>query len=140
HKQLSVNASSKTTDIDNTINEFFSGGIGKGVSDLIKIGVHSLLGDTSIGESESDDMIIIWHDNALLRCDAYYWKYSFSSKGIVDVAENIFMVYCVKKVINTSKVDSDVLIYAISKMYLDKNPGDNDGALAYVKHILDKIH
>ena len=139
HQQVSVNASTKSDGIDSTINSFFSGDFLGGMKSLILTGVHELLGNNSIGENEKWDMVIVWENNALVRCDTYYWKYNFSSTGIIDEVENIFAVYCVKRVIDTKAIDPNVLIYSITQMYLRKHSNENDEALDYMRKLMGKL-
>jgi hypothetical protein len=138
HQQIFVNASSKSDKAHKAIDDFFSGDLLNGAKELILGGVDELLGNYSVGENESEDMLILWENNALLRVDVYYWKWNFSSEGVVKVAQNVFAVYCVKRVINPEQVDPNVLIYAISRMCA-KNKMKADEALDYVKKIMEKL-
>ncbi len=138
HQQIFVDASSDSDKASSAIEHFFSGDFLDGAKELILGGVNALLGNFSIGENESEDMLILWENNALLRVDVYYWKWNFSSEGIVKVAQNVFAVYCVKRVINPEQVDPSVLIYVISRMCA-KNGIKPDAALDYAKKIMEKV-
>ena len=140
HQQIYVNASAKSDAVDNAVKEFFTGDLLKGAKDLILGGVNELLGNFSAGENESEDMLILWENNALLRIDVYYWKWNFSSNQILKVAQNVFAVYCVKRVINPSEIEPNVLIWAITRMY-ERNTSSTepDEALDYVRRIMEKI-
>ena len=59
-------------------------------------------------------------------------------KGVVDVAQNVFAMYCVKRVINPSKVDPSVLVWAISRMCIKKGMSEED-ALDHAKNNLQKL-
>ncbi len=137
-KQIFVDASAKPKAIEGAISNFFDGEMKDGVMKLIVAGVNELLGNFSIGESEVQDMLIVWENNSLLRVDIYYWKWNFSSKGVMSVAQNIFAVYCVKRVINPFEVDPDVLIWAISRMCSKKGMKDAE-SLKYVHHIMEEV-
>ena len=49
----------------------------------VQLGANTVLGNTSIGEYETTDMFIVWSNNALLRCDAYYYYWNFATKGVI---------------------------------------------------------
>ena len=80
---------------------------------------------------------LVWESNSLLRVDVYYWKWNFSMKGVVDVAQNVFAMYCVKRVINPTE-DRNVLLWAISQTCIKKGMSEED-ALDYAKNILQKL-
>ena len=138
HQQIYCDASSKPDQVENAIKDFFDGDLLEGAKNLILAGIDELLGNTSIGENESEDMIILWENNALLRVDVYYWKWNFSQKGVVDVAENVLAMYCAKRVINPVEVDPNVLVWAITRMCVKKGM-NNDEALDYIKSIMEKL-
>ena len=137
HQQIYVDASSNPEHVDSAIRDFFDGDLAGGVKKLILAGVDELLGNFSTGENETEDMLILWESNSLLRVDVYYWKWNFSMKGVVDVAQNVFAMYCVKRVINPSKVDPSVLVWAISRMCIKKGMSEED-ALDHAKNNLQK--
>ena len=138
YQQIYCDASSKPGQVDSAIGDFFEGDLLDGAKKLVLAGVDELLGNTSVGENEAEDMLILWESNALLRVDVYYWKWNFSSKGVIDVAQNIFAMYCVKRVINPSEVDPNVLVWAITRMCLKKGM-ENDEALDYIEKIMEKL-
>ena len=69
-----------------------------------------------MGEYETTpDMFIVWTidnrggtNNALFRCDAYYYRWNFVSQGVINGAERV-----VKR--DLTKTDPQVLTWAISK-------------------------
>jgi len=138
HQQVRVDASSKPEQVESAIKDFFDGDLLDGAKALILAGADELLGNFSVGENETEDMLILWESNALLRVDVYYWKWNFSSKGVVDVAQNVFAMYCVKRVINPAEVEPNILIWAITRMCVKKGQ-TNEEALDYVKQIMEKI-
>ena len=46
----------------------------KGLGSIVKFSCNAVVANTSIGEYETTDMFIIWSNNALLRCDAFYYR------------------------------------------------------------------
>ena len=68
-----------------------------------------------MGEYETSSMIIMWTDNALLRLDTYYYRWNFASQGIIDSMEGVMGMLMVKRVIDISKTDPQVLTWAISR-------------------------
>ena len=139
HQQIYVDASSNPEQVESAIGDFFDGDLAGGAKKLILAGVDELLGNFSIGENETEDMLILWESNSLLRVDVYYWKWNFSMKGVVDVAQNVFAMYCAKRVINPSEVDPNILVWAISRMCIKKGMSE-DEALDYIKNIVQKLN
>ena len=68
-----------------------------------------------MGEYESNDMFIVWSSNALLRCDAYYYRWNFVSKEVISDTEGVVGILLVKRVIDITKTDPQVLTWAISE-------------------------
>jgi hypothetical protein len=82
-------------------------GITSGTLNLVLNGVQEFLGNYAIGESELQDMVIMWSNNVLLRVDLYYWKWSFLQLGVFHcVKKNVLAVYCIKRVIGIAEVNS----------------------------------
>lgn len=114
-KKIFIDASPDAGSLGKAVQEFFDGNIKPGFQDMIILGANSILGSTSIGEMESEDMFIAWENDVLLRIDIYYWKWNFSKKGIISRNQNVFAVFCMKRVVDMKKVDPQVLIWAISR-------------------------
>ena len=97
----------------------------------MEVGASSVLYNAAIGEYETTDMFIIWSHNALIRCNAYYYRWNFSTLGIMENVEGVIGICLVKRVINLAKTDPQVLTYAISQMADRlKDSGDDDKANA----------
>ena len=118
HKQVNV-TESKKEDIASTINksigDFFSGNWKGGLTKIIQVGADTVLGNISIGEYETTDMFIVWSNNALLRCDAYYYRWNFAAEGVIKEAEGVVGILLVKRVIDLTKTDPQVLTWAITE-------------------------
>ena len=82
---------------------------------MVHLAFEAVLGNEAMGEYETTDMMIVWSANALLRCDAYYYRWNFVSKGVINEAEGVVGVLLVKRVIDVTKVDPQVLTWAISE-------------------------
>ena len=65
-----------------------------------------------MGEHETT---FVWSDNAILRCDAYYYRWNFSAKGVIVEAEGVVGVLLLKRVIDITKTDPQVLTHAITE-------------------------
>ena len=94
HKQVNITQSSKESQkISQAIGDFFSGDWMGGLEKIVELGAEAVLGSNSMGEYETTDMIIVWTNNALLRCDAYYYRWNFVSQGVIDGAEELSAFY-----------------------------------------------
>lgn len=68
-KQISIVQTSKASPVlKEAIDNFFSGNFLKGLNELVNLAVEAVLGNASMGEYESSEMFIVWHNNALLLC------------------------------------------------------------------------
>ena len=118
-KHTQINITKKTGEsqkLKDALHSFFQGDFIGGLEQIVQLGAEAVLGNGSMGEFETTDMFIVWSHNALLRCDAYYYRWNFSSKGIIDDVEGVLGVYMVKRVIDLTKTDPQVLTYAITQM------------------------
>ena len=78
-------------------------------------GIHSILGNASMGEHEGESMFIQWSENALLRMDSYYYRWNFSSHEVIKDVEGVTGVIVMSRVIDLTKTDPQVLTWAISR-------------------------
>ena len=116
NKQVNIKLSSKESDdLDKAIKEFFGGNILGGFEQLVKLSVQSILGNSSMGEHEGSSMFIQWSDNAVIRMDAYYYRWNFSSNEIIKDVEGAVGVIVMSRVIDLTKTDVQVLTWAISR-------------------------
>ena len=81
----------------------------------MKLSVETVLGNDSMGEHEGFNMLIQWSDNALLRLDAFCYRWNFSSNEIIKDVQGASGVIVMKRVINMTKTDPQVLTLAISR-------------------------
>ena len=114
--KMSIGMEGSDDSIGTAIHDFFSGDFIDGLEKIIEVGASTILGNTSIGEYENSDMFLVWDDNALIRCDAYYYRWNFASKGVIQDVEGAVGVLLLKRVIDIEKVDPQVLTYTISNM------------------------
>ena len=143
HKQINITQSSKESQkIGDAIHDFFSGNWMGGLEKIIALGAEAILGNDSMGEYETTDMFIVWTNNALLRCDAYYYRWNFVSKGVIDGAEGVVGVLLVKRVVDLTKTDPQVLTWAITKQAVkqglagDKIEGMIDSAMKVLRKVV----
>ncbi len=141
HQQINIKMSEHGDQkISDSIHDFFSGDIMGGVEDLVEIAAESVLGNNCMGEYEAIDMFIVWNSSALLRCDAYYYRWNFVSKGVIDQAEGCVGVLLVKRVIDLTKTDPQVLCWAITEQANRlKHPGDADAMIDSAMKTLEKV-
>ncbi|XP_019850877.1 PREDICTED: uncharacterized protein LOC109581305 [Amphimedon queenslandica] len=130
HRQINITDSTKQEldeCLSKSLHEFFSGGdYIDGITSIIKLGADTVLGNASIGEYETSDMFIIWNSNALIRCDAYYYRWNFISKGVIEDADGCTGVLLVQRVINATKVDPQVLTWAITNQVKKHHSSKDD--------------
>ena len=119
HKQVNVTVSDKPEDIGkkigSSIHDFFSGDWQGGLTKIVQLGAQTVLGNVSIGEYETRDMFIVWSNNALLRCDTYYYRWNFSAQGVIKEGQGVVGILLVKRVIDLTKTDPQVLTWAITE-------------------------
>ena len=142
-KQVNISVSKEaSTELQDAIKDFFGGTktLKDGFEKLVIGAVGAILGNTSMGEHEGSSMFIQWSDNALLRLDAYYYRWNFSSDEVIKDVEGASGVIVMTRVINLVKTDPQVLTWAISRQaeLLDP-PGDApkmiDDAVAVIKKV-----
>ncbi|HEX8529527.1 MAG TPA: hypothetical protein VF646_05870, partial [Cytophagales bacterium] len=118
----------------NAINMFFQGStddVKKGFQSLISVGLQTILGDTSMGESEQVQTFITMEHNAIVRIDTKVWRYNFSDQSIIGTIENaLCFVFC-RSIVDHTKVSLDVLTYLVSQQ-----AGDDPTAIsAYIDNL-----
>ena len=93
-----------------------------GFSKIIAVGVDAVLGNSSMGQHEGTNMFIVWTDNALLRLDAYFYRWNFTSSQVITNVEGVSGVVMMKRVIDIAETNPQVLTWAISRQaqFLDK--------------------
>lgn len=141
-KQVQIVMQEKASqDLEDAVDSFFSGSIMKGIGKLISLSIKAVLGNSSMGEYETSSMLIMWTDNALLRLDTYYYRWNFASKGIIDSMEGVIGMLMVKRVIDVSKTDPQVLTWAISRQasLLEKREDETIEMIEEAMKIIKKV-
>ena len=141
-QKVVCSASSKATGVEDCISDFFDGEVSDGLKKLVNVALDTILGNTSIGESSVEDMLILFENGAIVRFDLYYWKWNFSDKGVIDVAENVMLVYCIKRVIDLETVNWSALVYAIYRMRkksADHTDDDDNTVYQYIESVIDNL-
>ena len=116
HKKAYITESKEESqELKDAIGDFFHGKFIDGLEKMVQLGAEAVLGNNRMGEFETSDMIIVWNSNALLRCDAYYYRWNFTSKGVIDQHEGVLGVLLIKRVIDMTKTDPQVLTWAITE-------------------------
>lgn len=140
-KQVNIQITNKESDsLDKAIKDFFGGEILGGFEELVELSVKAVLGNASMGEHEDSSMFIQWSDNAVIRMDAYFYRWNFSSNEIIKDVEGATGVIVMSRVINLEKTDLQVLTWAISRQarFLG-NPGKAaemiDDAISVIKKV-----
>lgn len=148
HKMVYIKTEAKESDkLSTAIHQLFSGDFINGLESIVELGAETVLGNDSMGEYETKDMFIVWNDNALLRCDAYYYRWNFVSKSVIGETEGATGVLLVKRVIDLTKTDPQVLTWAITRMAdrinnaKDKpaKPVDPEEMISDAMEVLEKV-
>ena len=114
--QLEQNADKTITGVGDALKSFVHGDFIDGLEEIVKVGAGIVLGNTSMGEHETSDMLIVWTNNSLLRVDVYYYRWNFSSHDIINNTQGVLGVLAVKRVIDLTETDPQVLVWAISRL------------------------
>lgn len=120
-----------SNELSKGISDVFSGDLIGEIESIVKLGADVVLENDIIGEHETKDMFIVWNENALLRCDAYYYRWNFVSKSVINDTEGVTGVLLIKRVIDLTKTDPQVMTWAITNMADRLNRSDDPGA----KHV-----
>ena len=140
HKQINIWQSEKESQqIKDAIGDFFSGDLVGGLENVVQLGCEAVLGNTSMGEYETSDMFIVWSSDALLRCDAYYYRWNFVAKGVIDEAEGVLGVLLIKRVIDLTKTDPQVLTWAIANQASKSGSDDASSMIDNAMKVLEKV-
>ena len=114
-KKVNIVMSSRCTDkVEDIIDSFFSEVMLKGFDTLIKFSISEIVDKTSVGEHSIRHIIVLPTNTSILRCDVYYYRWNFASKGIIDNMEGVVGVLLLKRVIDVVKSDQKVLDRALS--------------------------
>lgn len=139
HRQINITDSAKESQkISDAIHNFFSGDLIAGLETVVEFGAEAVLGNESMGEYETTDMFIVWSSNALLRCDAYYYRWNFVSKSVIDKTEGVVGVFLMKRVIDITKTDPQVLTWAITQQ-ANRGKQDPGKAVDDAMTVLEKV-
>ena len=103
------------------IGELMSGDFLGGLKSLIKVALNEFLGNTSAGETEKVDFHVIYANNSLLRLDYMMYKYQFVSQGLQSKIENAFCYYMQVGVLDLEKVNSQILLYELTRAIGESN-------------------
>ena len=137
-KQVSVTMTNEVSPkLEDAVHDFFGGNLLRGFGKLVSVSVEAVLENASMGEHEGSNMFIQWQDNALLRLDAYYYRWNFSSIDIIKNVEGASGVICMKRVINLVNTDPQVLTWAISRQA--SLLGNPDGASEMIEDAVSII-
>ena len=114
-QNITIVQSQEAGSIKDAVSDFFDGHFMKGLQAVLDTAIDAVLGNASIGEYESSNMFIVWHNNALLRCDVYTYRWNFANKGVIDNCEGVTGAFMCKRAIDMTKTDPQVLTWAVSR-------------------------
>lgn len=141
HQQINMCLSDKPSQEWNTgIKDFFSGDCIGGLENIVKLGANSVLGNVTIGEYETKDMFIVWTSHALLRCDAFYYRWNFVSSGVIGNVEGAVGILLMKRVMDVTKIDPQVMTWAISRQAERQGkPEDETNMINSAMKVIEKV-
>ena len=117
HQQINIiKSTAESQKLRHALHRYFQRDFIGGLEQIVQVGGEPVLGNTSVGEFETTDTFIVWSHSSLLRCDAYYYRWNFSSKGIIEDVEGVLGVYVVKRIIDLTKTHPEVLAHTITQM------------------------
>ncbi len=147
HKRVEIKHEDSAKTLDDTVDAVMGDGL-KGVfSDrvkgaiggLVKTAIATFFCNDSVGEVQQEDMVVVWDNNALLRVDYFLWRYNFSTKKIVEHIDSVFAYVVIKRVVDLSRVDPEVVAYAISHSLAHDNGEAILKEIDTVSKIVDRI-
>ena len=139
-KQVNIVMSSKPSeDLVAAIDEFFTGNYMSGLGKLVHVAVKGVLGNASMGEYETSQMFIVWEYNALLRYDAYCYRWNFAAEGVIEDTEGVVGVLLCKRVIDITKTDPQVLTWAISRQASGLGKKDEAQMIEEAMEVLERV-
>ena len=131
-------------DVSDGINDLLSGDFLGGLKSLIGVALNEFLGNASAGETEKNNFHVIYANNSLLRLDYMMYKYEFSSKGLKDNYENAFCYYLQVGVLDLEKVNSQILLYELTRAIGEDHLPDAAHHLArlakFAKELYSTVH
>lgn len=140
HRQINITQKEGgSQDIKDAIGDFFSGDFIGGLENLVQLAANSVLGNASMGEYENNSMFIVWTSNALLRCDAYYYRWNFVSEGVIGGAEGCVGVLLVKRVIDATSTNPQVLTWAITSQAGRQGEHDDEEVAEHIDSAMTVI-
>lgn len=104
--------------IKDAIDMFFRGrdDVKQGFQKIIKAALDTIIGDTAMGEHQVKKFFIYPENFAIVRVDVKFYKYCFSSSGVIADTENIFCYTMAKSIVDHTKVTIDELLYMVTEM------------------------
>ena len=103
--------------VNDLINSFFGEVKLRGLDKLINFDLSKVAGRTAVGEHSVNHKIILptnLTSQSFLRCDAYYYRWNFDSKGIIEDMKGVVGVLLLKRVVDVTKTDRKLLDSALS--------------------------
>ena len=131
-------------EISNGIGELLSGNFLSGLKSLISVALNEFLGNASAGETEKIDFHVIYANNSLLRLDYMLYKYEFTSTGLKSNYKNAFCCYMQIGVLDLEKVNSQILLYELTRAIGEENLPEAaqhlEGLAKFAKELYSTIH
>ena len=130
--------------ISDGIGELLSGNFLGGLKSLITVGLNEFLGNTTAGETEKIDFHVIYANNSLLRLDYMMYKYEFASRGLKTNYKNAFCYYMQVGVLDLEKVNSQILLYELTRAIGEQNLPEAaqhlEGLAVFAKELYKTVH
>ena len=111
--------------VEDVIKSFFSEVNLTGLDKLIKSSISEIVANNEVGEHSLSYMIVLPTNisSLFIRCDAYYYRWNFASRGIINNLEGVVGVLLLKRVVDVTKTENKVLKSALLDT-LSRTAGD----------------
>ena len=101
--------------VEDVIKSFFSEVNLTGLDKLINSSISEIVANNKAGEHSLRHMIVLPTriSSLFIRCDAYYYRWNFASRGIINNLEGVVGILLLKRVVDVAKTDNKVLKSAL---------------------------
>ncbi|CAG8752524.1 15765_t:CDS:1, partial [Funneliformis caledonium] len=83
--------------------------------EIIKTGLSTFLGNSTIGEQSQDFIFVSLLHNAIVRIDIKLWIYAFAVKGVISECENALYFTFTLSVVNHKETSIDNIVFLINE-------------------------
>ncbi|CAG8522600.1 10925_t:CDS:2 [Ambispora gerdemannii] len=120
HESMVNISSTPSEGLDKILNNFLPAKgkeveIVQGFKEIIKTGLSTFLGNSTIGEQSQDFTFVSLLHNAIVRIDIKLWMYAFAVKGVISECENALCFAFTLSVVNHKETSIDNIVFLINE-------------------------